>query len=124
MIRGGVADGCGVYRAYHFLRIPCDWLGRTQYVVRFGLLARRLRKRTVTTQCPRMALPFPPHSLHALAEPYAVRSLARAGLVAAQREESKAGSPCPSRVPSQPFAVPLPCFCHVQDCMVETYLTC
>ena len=53
----------------------------------------------------------------------AVRSLARAGLVAAQREESKAGSPCPSRVPSQPIAVPLPCFSpsplHVQVYMVK-----
>ena len=33
-------------------------------------------------------------------------------------------SPCSGHVPSVPFAVPLPCFCHVQDCMVETYLTC
>src|ERR1017187_3539030 len=100
---------------------PWDSLGRTPYAAGVRLLAGGLRNNHAVL---RHGSSVSSASLHTLAGPYTVRSLARAGLVAAQREESKAGSPCPSRVPSQPFAVPLPCFCHVQDCMVETYLTC
>jgi hypothetical protein len=89
------------------------------YVVhRWVPAARRLSERTVTTQLPGMALPFPPHpSAHRLNRTLYARVPAHEfGMPRGERrrQDGRAGSPCVPYVPFHANPVPLPCFCSVQ----------
>ena len=101
---------------------PWDWLW--PHAVRRWVrpAARRLSKRTVTTECPGMALPFLPHPSTTW-QSGTVCGYILPNLNACMRSEPRWRREQITMFPAMYLSVPLPCIRPVQVRIVEAYLT-